>query len=282
VQQQLLPRVSAELTYQRRWLMNFTATDNRNLAPSDYDEFSVVVPSDSRLPGGGGGTIPGIYNITSAAATRLTDNFVTLAERIGDYSQSTDSLSLNVTARTRVGLTLQGGFNYARTEADACDIHHALPEYSVLGGIIGTTNPWCATTVSLFRTTALGSYIVPKVDVQLGFTFRSDQGASLNANYTTTPANTTLGRPFAGASSTITVNLIEPGTLYGDRVNQFDMRVAKVLRFGRTTTNVGLDVFNLMNASPVLTYNEAFTATWLRPNSVLQARFVKVSAQIGF
>jgi hypothetical protein len=60
------------------------------------------------------------------------------------------------------------------------------------------------------------------------------------------------------------------------------MRVAKVLRFGRTTTNVGIDVFNLLNAGPVLTYNEAFTATWLRPNSVRQARFMKVSAQIGF
>ena len=43
-----------------------------------------------------------------------------------------------------------------------------------------------------------------------------------------------------------------------------------------------MDLFNLLNASPVLTYNEAFTATWLRPNSVLQARFVKVSAQISF
>jgi len=123
---------------------------------------------------------------------------------------------------------------------------------------------------------------VPKVDVQIGFTLRSDQGASLNANYTTTSANTTLGRPFAGASTTITANLVEPGTLYGDRVNQFDLRIAKVLRFGGTTTNVGVDLFNLLNASPVLTYNEAFTATWLRPNSVLQARFVKVSAQIGF
>ena len=134
----------------------------------------------------------------------------------------------------------------------------------------------------MFRTTALGSYTVPKVDVQLGFTLRSDQGASLNANYTASPANTTLGRPFAGASSTISVNLVEPGTLYGDRVNQFDLRVGKLLRFGRTTTNVGVDLFNLLNASPVLTYNEQFTSTWLRPNSVLQARFVKVSAQIGF
>jgi hypothetical protein len=282
VQQQVAPRVSAEVTYQRRWLLNFSATDNRNVAVSDYDAFSLNVPVDSRLPDGGGGQLSGLYNITAAANTRLTDNFVTLASRIGEYTQATDSVSLNVTARPRFGLTLQGGFNYARTNADACEIHNALPEYSVLGGIIGTTNPWCSTTSSLFRTTALGSYMIPKADVQVGFTFRSDQGASLNANFTATPANTTLGRPFAGASSTITVNLVEPGTLYGDRVNQFDIRVAKVLRFGRTTTNVGVDVFNLLNASPVLTYNEAFTATWLRPNSVLQARFMKISAQIGF
>jgi len=38
----------------------------------------------------------------------------------------------------------------------------------------------------------------------------------------------------------------------------------------------------VLNANPVLTYNEAFTATWLRPNSVLQSRFMKVSAQFNF
>jgi hypothetical protein len=30
----------------------------------------------------------------------------------------------------------------------------------------------------------------------------------------------------------VTVNLIEPGTLYGDRLNQLDLRVARILRFG--------------------------------------------------
>ena len=98
-------------------------------------------------------------------------------------------------------------------------------------------------------------------------------------------ANTTLGRPFAGGSQTITVNLIEPGTKYGDRANQLDVRVAKNLRFGGTRTNIGLDVFNILNSNPVLTYNQSFsptTQTWLRPNSVLQPRYVKVSAQINF
>jgi hypothetical protein len=40
-----------------------------------------------------------------------------------------------------------------------------------------------------------------------------------------------------------------------------------------------------LNANPVLTYTEAFSATtttWLRPNSVLQPRLVKFSAQFNF
>ena len=48
--------------------------------------------------------------------------------------------------------------------------------------------------------------------------------------------------------------MLLPGQLYGDRVNQVDMRFAKVLRFGRTRTLVGLDLYNLFNANPGLTY----------------------------
>jgi len=116
---------------------------------------------------------------------------------------------------------------------------------------------------------------------------RSDQGSSLGATWTAPNAATVgLNRPFAGiGGQTISVNLIEPGTLYGNRVNQFDLRFAKILRFGRTRTNVGLDVYNITNSAPVLSYTQTFiltTDSWLRPNSVLQARFVKVSAQIDF
>ena len=40
----------------------------------------------------------------------------------------------------------------------------------------------------------------------------------------------------------VTVNLIEPGTAYGDRLNEVDLRLAKIVRIGRTRTNVGFDV----------------------------------------
>jgi hypothetical protein len=95
-----------------------------------------------------------------------------------------------------------------------------------------------------------------------------------------------LNRAFAGvAGNTVTVNLVEPGTLHGDRVNQIDLRFAKIIRVGRTRTNVGLDVYNITNSGAVLTYNETFSptqTTWLTPTSVLQARFLKVSAQFDF
>jgi hypothetical protein len=190
----------------------------------------------------------------------------------------TNSFSLNVTARPRFGLTMQGGFNYALTNTDSCEIRTALPETDA-------TDPWCDQNTSLLRVTALGSYTVPKIDVLLAMTFRSEQGQQLAANYAASQSNTTLGRPFAGGSQTITVNLVEPGTLYGDRANQLDLRVAKNLRFGGTRTNVGVDIFNILNSNPVLTYNQAYsptTTTWLRPNSVLQPRYVKFSAQINF
>ena len=57
VQQEVLPRVAVELGYQRRWLVNFTATDNRARGPEDHTEFSIITPSDPRLPDGGGGVL---------------------------------------------------------------------------------------------------------------------------------------------------------------------------------------------------------------------------------
>jgi hypothetical protein len=187
---------------------------------------------------------------------------------------------------------LQGGFNTVNTGTDYCDVRAAIPEWTVLLAQ-SPTNPWCDTaTWWITRFTGLGTYTVPKIDVLLAGTFRSDQGAPLAANWTASNAQTVgLNRPFAGlGAQTITVNLIEPGTLYGDRVNQMDVRVAKILRFGRTRTNVGFDIYNITNSAPVLTYNQTFNPNipdtaaghWLTPTSVLQSRFVKLSAQIDF
>jgi hypothetical protein len=196
---------------------------------------------------------------------------------------------MKITARPLSGLSLQGGFNTSNTHSDYCPVRALVPEWTV-GGAQSPTNPWCETSTGFItRFTAFGSYNIPKIDVQFAATVRSDQGGELAANWAA-PNSATVGlnRPFAGiAGQTVTVNLIEPGTLHGDRVNQFDMRLAKIVRLGRSRVNVGLDIYNVTNAAPVITYNEVFipgeaVSTWLRPNSVLQPRYVKFSAQLDF
>jgi hypothetical protein len=294
IQQEVLPRVAVEVGYQHRWLVNSSVTDNRARAASDHTMFGVNIPVDPRLPDGGGGVLEGLYNVTPEAATRLNDNFDTLSTNVGEWSRPSDSVNMNVTARMRSGLMLQGGFNTGNSTNDYCDVRGQIPEWTVILAQ-SPTNPWCNTSTGWqTRMTGLGSYTIPKVDVQVSGTFRSDPGQQLAANWSATNAATVgLNRPFAGlGSQTITVNLIEPGTLYGNRVNQVDMRFAKILRFKGTRTLVGFDVYNIANSADVLTYNQTFipgqtdatpaTARWLRPTSVLQARFLKISAQIDF
>ncbi|HEX5109146.1 MAG TPA: TonB-dependent receptor [Vicinamibacterales bacterium] len=291
VQRQIVPRVSVEVGYQRRWLGNFVITDNRARNPEDGDFtiFGVNVPADSRLPDGGGYVLDGLYNVTPTAAARATDNLVTLSKGYGGQSQVSHALNINSTARSTFGLVVQGGVNYAVTNTERCDIRAAVPEYSViLSTTTSPTQPWCDFSQHLLRFTALGSYNIPKIDVQVAGTFRSDQGDELAASFTFGQSDTVgLNRALAGGSATAVVNLVEPGTLYGDRVNQFDFRLAKILRFGGTRTNIGIDVYNVFNTNPVLTYNAAFVPnqavnTWLRPNSVLTPRFAKFSVQFDF
>ena len=183
----------------------------------------------------------------------------------------------------------QGGFSTGTVRTNYCEARTGAPEYTVLPQAAiqqHPTNPWCDwSTGWTTRYTGLGTYTLPKVEVLVSGTFRSDQGAQLAANQAFTAAQTTLGRPFANNAPNVTVNLIEPGTLYGDRVNEIDFRFAKILRFGRTRTNVGFDVYNITNSAPVLTYNQTFSptsTTWLTPNSVLQPRFWKFSVQLDF
>jgi hypothetical protein len=80
------------------------------------------------------------------------------------------------------------------------------------------------------------------------------------------------------------VNLVAPGTRYGDRINELDVRVAKILRLGRSRTMVALDIYNALNSSAGLTYNTAFVpgAPWPQPNTILTSRFFRITAETEF
>ena len=107
IQQEVLPRVSVEAGYYRRWLQGFLATDNLVVTPTDFTPFSINAPLDPRLPGGGGYVVSGLYNV-AANKFGQTSNFITLADNVGTQYQRYNGLMVNINARPRNGLTLQG------------------------------------------------------------------------------------------------------------------------------------------------------------------------------
>ena len=276
VQHELVPRVSLDAGYFRRWYGNFTVTDNRALTAADFTPFGLTVPSDARLPSSGR-MVSGFLDPNLAG---VQDNYFTFASAYGQQIEHWNGVDASINARIRTGVLLQGGVSTGRTATDNCAVLAVVPEAGPL------TIPYCHQTTNwLTQVKLLGAYLIPRADVQISGSFQSIPGPPLVANQVTLPGQTTLPRPFTGASS-VTINLVPPGTFYGERLNQVDLRFAKILRFGRSRTSVNLDLYNLVNASTVLAENPAYNGTaatgWRVPTTILQPRFAKISVQVDF
>jgi hypothetical protein len=181
---------------------------------------------------------------------------------------------------------LQGGLSTGRQITDNCEILAKVPEAS--GAASPTGLPYCHQEQNfLTQLKFLGSYTLPRVDVQVSGAFQSIPGPQISANQVLASGavQPSLGRPLAGAA-TVTVNLVPPGTLYGDRLNQLDLRFSKILRYNRTRTSLNLDLYNAFNRDTVLTenatYTSATTAGWRVPTAIVTARFAKISVQFDF
>ena len=100
-----------------------------------------------------------------------------------------------------------------------------------------------------------------------------------------------LGRlpPGQLATGTTTVPLLDTDhRLYGPRRNQIDMRVAKIIRFRTTRTNVGVDLGNLLNSNQATAYQAQYDyvqpngGSWFDPTTILQPRFARFSMTFNF
>jgi hypothetical protein len=311
VQQEIAPRVAMEVSYNRRMWSNFFVTHNAALEAADYDEVTFTAPQNPALPNGGGYPVTFLTR-NSRRALGATDSYYTTSDDFGGETHYWHGVDLSVNARMGNGLSLQGGTSTGRGVADTCDMLTARfgrPMAPTLGtaavpviaaGIVNGQRACDATEPWLTSVRGLASYTVPKVDVLVSGIFRSQanaqpgndpgtNGASRTATYRMSAAQflQITGRPLAPGLATQDVNLVLPGEVYGDRVNVIDMRIAKVLRFGKTKANVGLDVYNLLNSNTPTTYETVYDpanngARWMQPTAVLLPRFMRFNVQFDF
>ncbi|HET9833896.1 MAG TPA: hypothetical protein VFP91_19370, partial [Vicinamibacterales bacterium] len=298
IQQQVVSRASLEFSYVHRWYRGFFVVENLSLGASDLTPYSIIAPADPRLPGGGNYAVGPLYDVVPAKMGQVA-NLVTDSAQYGQWSQYFNGVNLSLQVRAHRGLTIVAGASTGQTVADNCDVRAHLPELStavtgtstfgagLLNSSVTTVSPYChVATGFLPQFRGVASYMVPRLEVQLSSTFQSKPGSMLTANYAVPDSAVvpSLGRSLSGNAQNVTVNLVAPGTLYGDRINQIDVRVAKAVKLGRTQILVAFEAYNALNSSAVLTYNSTFVpgGTWPQPNSILTARLLKFTAEMTF
>jgi len=276
VQHELTNRIGLDVAYFRRIYGNLTVTDNRAVTPANYSPYQITAPSDPRLPNGGNYTVGTLYDVNPDKAGQV-DNYVTFASNFGKQIEHWNGVDFTVNARPRTGVLLQGGLSTGRTSTDMCEIRDELPETANL-------NPFChVDTEFLTQVKLLGTYTIPKVDVLFSATFQSLPGPQVTANYVATNAQIqpSLGRPLSGGAANATINIVEPGTMYGERLNQLDLRFGKIFKFSRLRTSVNFDLYNALNGNAVTSQNNNYAA-WQVPLGILDARLFKFSVQVDY
>ena len=291
IQHQLTDGLSAEVSYHRRWFGNLRVLDNLDVTPADYNPYCVTSPVHASLPGGGGQQLCGYYDITPSKLATNTNVWVDGSE-LG-AKQTFNGVDINLNARLRGGLVLQGGLAVGKN-------YGSIQTYAPLGAGAGANQafqPTCFVVDSPqvgefcnenppYQGQLKGSAIVPLPwwGLETSVTFQSIPGIERRAAWAApnSAISPTLGRNLAGGAATATVQLIRPFTEFEDRLNQFDFRVSKNIKVGSTTIRPQFSVFNLFNASTVLGINTAFGGAWLRPTNILAPRIATIGAQVNF
>jgi hypothetical protein len=208
VQHEILPRLSGEVTYNRRLYRNLTTTDELGLgcdrfngavsqeqcveamlrySNPTYDFYSLRAPTDPRLPDGGGYLITGrsdqrvtIPDACLSGTTPVSCNAVTIDPLLNYYWHGIDT---NFVWRGPLGIRVNGGTNTGRTARESCLAMNDEP--SVVGREGREHEAGCAAnTIWTTRINGSAAYVIPKVDVLVSTVFQSIPGASLAANFT--------------------------------------------------------------------------------------------------
>jgi hypothetical protein len=323
-QHELTRGISIYGGYFRRWFGNFLVTDDLNHTANDYQAYSLT-PGLIPAPGAsaGGEPLPGDIYTDKFFNQRLgtnpaAANYVGLSKDLFPGSRVIDhwnGFDISLNARLPGGIIFQGGTSTGRQTLDNCDIvdparagqfgdRSPLVESLFVTAIndnrgpIGTAIPLSACRIEqvwLTQLKFLGSYTVPKIDVQVGASYQNIPGIEEFATYQAPNSDVTrpadqggLGRAqFSPVGTTTNHSIIAPETSYYERINQLDLRIGKILRYGRYRANVSLDLYNIFNKSTITNATFIYSATqatntWLAPQSVIAPRLLKVSATFDF
>ena len=317
IDHELFHGVSVSLAYNHNWDGTYTYTDNLAWSPSDFDEYCITVPNDSRLANAGKEQC-GYYDINPAKQA-LSSLYVDSANKTDKhekyhYARYWDGLTISGSGRLPRNISLGGGVDFGKNVSDNCftidipnqpnDINNA----NFAGGVSQGGSPFCKIVTGWkdnldFR---LRGSIPVKFGITTSAIYRNTQGANENATWAI-PANAasvaaygfrwnTVNTP--GGRTTLTaaktISLFTPNSLYGARFQQLDFSVNKAFNLGWGRLRTALDLYNALNGNSIQNLQSAygFDGTkgpadisfnkWLKPTQFIDPRLIRVTASIDF
>ena len=290
LQHELMPRLSVSGAWFHGTFHNLTSTYHTEWTYADYSPIQIFNPMT--------GTPITVYNRSAAANSRpadILDSFDPERQRI--YNSYSFEFNARPGGRARIfgGLSVERELNVNCTLPDNpnftrfCDERHLEDGFSIpfrknlrLAGSIPI--PYGITLSGSLQSnrgvaigTAPGSTTTPPNSASFAVGATTRYPANCPAPC---PANAVVIGPSLTVT-TLTVPLVPYLVNVADRINQLDIKASKNFRFGRATVSPSLELFNLINPDQIVSYVSTgyATASYLRPNSIVQGRILGVSVQ---
>jgi hypothetical protein len=282
IQQQILPRVSVSAAYYHREYKNLVYTTNLAVPLTAYTLVSVPDPR------GNGQTLP-IYNLQAPYLGLVNELDTTSPGNWRHYN----GVDFNANARGGNRLTIAGGISLGRTISKLCDVEDPnqlrfcdQSQYDVpLAKTIKLTwaypLPYDIHFSGVFQTA--NGYNTTAPPAPLLSTINPDNHDRLYT-YTvtrTTAQNGVLVLPTLTQSS-VAVYLDAPGVNIMPRVTQLDLAFAKTVQVHKVRLTPQLDVFNLLNANPVLSMVTSYGPRIGYPSTILSGRLFRLQLKFQF
>ncbi len=311
VQHELRPGVSMTAGYYRNWFGNHLVTDNVLVTPADFSPFCITAPSDSRLPGGGGYEVCGLYDVSPARFGQV-NSVIQQSENFGELTRVNDFFNVTLSARLKADLLVGGGVDTGRSVNDACfevdspgAVATSLPGNLAGGGagVLNTPTPFTRTTIDgqnicrivtpfSGQTQVKGFFTYPLPwDFLVSAVFQNISGPAITANYAASNAQIrpSLGRDLAACrgaavcTATATVPLVAPQTMFDDRLTRLDLRFGKRMMLSeRMRLQANVNIYNVFNGSASSVLNVNYGPSWLQPSLLQDGRMVQFSGTLTF
>ncbi len=296
IQHELTDGLSVEVAYFRRNNMNFLAVDNLAIGPEHYRKFNIIAPDDAVLGDISGQILDDLYTLTPEGRALGTDNLLIPAD--GRMSETFNGIDFIFDGRFPNGITLAGGIATGAVEVSECfTIDNPMQERP---GYCNYAPEWSERTQYKLN----GSVPLP-YDMAFSFVLQSVPGERRFSEY---PINNQreyieaqLGYPlqetpsiplfpsgtgfFDGRGGPLTTSqYIDNSVQYEPQVNQLDLRLTKILRFGGGLIRANFDVFNIFNANSVTRVVDNYTTavTFPRVTGIMNGRLFKFSTTVDW